>query len=182
MKQIIIFLLAAFLLSTSCMSELDTDQIEQFNFQPVFEADILYFDIAPTNLIDKDGLFRAVVRDTVDLDIFEDGNVRDAFIKAEISVAYKNTFYRQFDTNFYFVDNNNYLVDYGNFFIPAATPSDPEVSGEAVFIFDIYNNPDFVNFRKIIIEVTVSPDDLPVEEGGLHVQSKGTFYTNITAQ
>jgi len=182
MKRVIFLMLTTFLLSTSCMSELDTDQAEQFNFQPVFEVDLLYFDLQNNNLVDQDGAFRQVVYDTLDLDIFDDGNVRDAFVKAEITVAYKNTFYRQFYTKFFFVDNNNYPVDSGVLLIPEATPAEPEVTGETVFVFDNYNNPDFVNFRKIIIEVTVSPDDLPVEDAGLHVQAKGTFYTNITVQ
>jgi len=181
MKQII-NLFAVILLLLSCTSELDTEQIEHFDFQPIFDVDILYFDLNNNNLTDQNGLFRQVVRDTVDLDIFDDGNIRDAFVKAEIKVYYQNTFYRQFDTNFYFVDEDNHPVDTGNFIIEAADPSHSEVTGEVVFVYDKDSNPAFVNFRKIIVEVTVTPDDLPVEDATLHVQSKGTFYTNITVE
>ena len=178
MKQVnLMFLLAFFVFS--CSSKLDLDQAKQLDIQPVIEADILYFDLHKENLTDANGLFRQQVSDTVALDIFDDGKVRDGFLKAEITVGFRNTFFRQFDTDILFIDENNQPVETAILTIPAAGNGQDEISGETVFVFDRINNPDFINFRKIVVQVTVTPQTLPVEDESLHVQVKGKFYTNI---
>ena len=170
------------LLTGACSSKLDLDQAKQLDIQPVVEVDILYFDLQKENLTDSNALFRQQISDTVDFGIFEDGKIRDGFVKAEISVAYRNTFYRQFDTDFYFIDEHDSAVETGNFTIDAANSSQTEVTGETTFVFDKTNNPEFVNFRKIVVKVTVTPDNLPVEDKSLHMQAKGKFYTRITVE
>lgn len=180
MKYLRLFIPLLFLFS--CYSELDFDQAESIEIQPVVELDMLYFDIHKPNLIDNQGNFRNVIQDTVDFGIFEDGKVRDGFLKAEITVGYSNTFLRNFYTEYFFIDENEQAVDEGNFNIPPADSQQPEISGEYTFIFDKQNNPEFVNFRKIVIRVTVAPDTFPVEEKELHVQTKGTFYINTTIE
>lgn len=180
MKAFFIFLTG--LLLWQCTSKLDFEQARQLDIQPVFEGDILYIDLHQTNLIDSTGNFRNVIRDTVDFGIFEDGKVRDGFLKAEIAAAWNNTFYRNFTTTYYFIDDQNQAVESGQFTIQAADVVHPDISGDTIFIFDKANNPNFVNFRKIVLEINVSPEDLPVENKTLHLQTKGTFYTNITLE
>jgi len=169
-----------FLVLSACSSNLDFDQAKQLDIQPVFEGDILYFDLHDVNLTDQSGNFRNVIKDTVDFGIFEDGKVRDGFVKADIEVAYNNTFNRHFTTIYYFIDDNDQPVESGQFDIAAADANNPEINGDVIFRFDKTSNPDFVNFRKIVLEIMISPDTLPVENKTLHVQTKGTFYTNLT--
>ena len=178
MKAFGIFLV--FLFISACSSKLDFDQAKQLNIQPVFEGDILYFDLHDINLTDQSGNFRNIIRDTVDFGIFEDGKVRDGFVKADIEVAYNNTFSRHFATTYYFIDENEQPVASGQFDIAAADSSNPEITGNIIFTFDKTANPNFVNFRKIVLEIMVSPNTLPIEDKTLHVQTKGTFHTNIT--
>ena len=173
-----IFIIAGLLL-TACSSNLDFDQAKQLDIQPVFEGDILYFDLHNVNLTDQSGNFRNIIRDTVDFPIFEDGKVRDGFIKADIKIAYNNTFNRHFTSTYYFIDDNEQPVESGQFDIAAADSSHPEIVGNTIFTFDKTTNPDFVNFRKIVLKIQVSPNTLPVENKTLHIQTKGTFYTNL---
>ena len=180
MKTFFIVLLG--LLLWQCSSKLDFEQARQLDIQPVFEGDILYFDLHKENLTDSSGNFRNIIRDTVDFGIFEDGKVRDGFVKAEIEVSWNNSFYRHFTTTFYFIDDQNQPVESGQFDIIAADTNHPEIIGDTIFTFDKDNNPDFVNFRKIVLEINVSPADLPVENKTLHLQIKGTFFTNITLE
>ena len=180
MKTLIFFI--AGLLLSACSSDLDFDQAKQLDIQPVFEGDILYFDLHDVNLTDQSGNFRNVIRDTVDFGIFEDGKVRDGFVKADIEVAYNNTFSRHFATTYYFIDDNDQAVESGQFDIAAADSNQTEITGDVIFTFDKTANPDFVNFRKIVLEIMVSPDTLPVENKTLHVQTKGTFYINLTLE
>ena len=180
MKALGLFLVFLFL--SACSSNLDFDQAKQLDIQPVFEGDILYFDLHDVNLTDQSGHFRNVIKDTVDFGIFEDGKVRDGFVKADIEVAYNNTFNRHFTTTYYFIDDNDQAVESGQFDIAAADANNPEITGDVIFTFDKTSNPDFVNFRKIVLEIMISPDTLPVENKTLHVQTKGTFYTNLTLE
>jgi hypothetical protein len=166
----------------SCSGDLDFDQADSLDIQPVIELDMLFFNIHKPNLIDGQGNFRNVIQDTVDFGFFEDGKVRDGFVKADITVGFKNTFERDFYTEYFFIDENDQPVEEGNFTIAAADTQHPEVNGEYVFSFDKQVNPDFVNFRKIVIQVTVTPDTFPVEEKQLHVQTKGTFYLNTVIE
>ena len=178
MRAFILFLGVLFL--SSCSGKLDFDQAKQLEIHPVFEGDILYFDLDASNLIDQNGQFKSVFRDTVSFGVFDEGKVRDGFEKAVIEVAYKNTFYRHFATTYYFIDNQNMPVASGQFDITEANLNHPEITGNMIFTFDKNANPDFVNFRKIVLEITVSPDNLPVEDKTLHMQTKGTFYTHLT--
>ncbi len=182
MKRFILLIPILLWLQSCTDTNLDFDQADHLTIMPVFEGDILYFDLQKPNLTDQNGQFRAVISDTVDFGIFEDGKVRDGFIKAEIAVAYNNTFERRFDSHFYFIDDNNQPVDQSGFIIAPATPPQTQVAGDTLFVFDANNNPEFVNFRKIVMEVEISPDQLPVEDKTLHVQVKGTFYTHIVIE
>jgi len=177
----LIFFISVFLL-TACSSNLDFDQAKQLNIQPVYEGDILYFDLHDVNLTDQSGSFRNIIRDTVDFPIFEDGKVRDGFVKADIKVSYNNTFNRHFTSTYYFIDDNMQPVESGQFDIAAADSNHPEITGDVIFTFDKTTNPDFVNFRKIVLEILISPNTLPVENKSLHLQTKGTFYTNLTLE
>ena len=180
MKVFILFLGVLFL--SNCTGKLDFDQANQLEIHPVFEGDILYFDLGASNLTDQNGQFKPVFRDTVSFGVFEEGKVRDGFEKAAIEVVYKNTFNRHFATTYYFIDQQNHPVASGQFDIDAANATHSEVTGNMIFTFDKNANPDFVNFRKIVLEISISPDNLPVEDKTLHVQTKGTFYTHTTLE
>jgi len=167
---------------SACTSALDFDQAKQLTIQPVIEGDMLFFDLNKNNLTDSLNIFRTVFKDTVDFDVFGDGKTRDSFVKADIMVAFKNTFERQFSTTVYFIDDQDQPVDQASFTINPATATQPEINGTEMFTFDAVSHPDFVNFRKIVLSIEISPNNLPVEDKNLHVQVKGTFYTNIVIE
>ena len=178
MKRIIFIFFSLFLMG-ACTSKLDIDQAEKLEIQPVFEGDIFYFDLHKPNLTDHSGNFRSIVTDTVDFSLFDDGKIRDGFIRAEIEVAFNNSFERNFLAELLFTDDNYQTVAQSELHIAPASPANQQVVGDTVFVFDSAANPNFVNFRKIVLKITVSPDTLPVEDKTLHMQTKGTFYTKI---
>jgi len=179
LRFLIIF---SWLFILSCTSDLDFDQADRLEIHPVFEGDIFYFDLQAPNLTNDYGVFRATITDTVDFNIFDDSDIRDAFVRAEIEVAFDNSFERNFYTELFFKDENLNTVAQASLNIAPATSTNTTVVGDAVFVFDTATNPNFVNFRKIIIQITVSPDDLPIEDKLLHMQSKGIFYTQYTLE
>ena len=173
MKKLSFILL--FVSLSACMSELDFDQADSLHITPVFDADMFYIDIHNDNLVDAHSNFRSVIQDTVKFGLFEDGKIRDGFVKAEITVGYNNSFQRVFDAQYFFIDGNDQPVSQGNFTIGSAAQGS-NVTGEQVFVFEKATNPNFVNFRKIVVKVIVSPESLPVEDEHLHIQTKGKFY------
>ncbi|HFX17536.1 MAG TPA: hypothetical protein ENK64_00140 [Flavobacteriales bacterium] len=181
-KVLILILINISILMVSCSSKLDFKNNNQLNIQPVIEGDILYFDLKKDNLTNTSGTILQVAKDTVDFEIFKDHEVRDAFLKAIITIAYKNSFSRQFLTNIYFTDDQYRTVEEASFQIPAATSNTPEVKDTIYFNFDKSTNPNFINFRKIIITTEITPNQLPIEDKSLHVQLKGQFFTNITIE
>lgn len=179
MKKLILLLLVISVFS--CTKQLDFDQAKQLNITPVFEGDIFYLDLGKDNLTDQTGTFRDVVKDTIDFGIFKDGKVRDAFVKAEIYVKYKNSFQRNFKTIVSYIDENKQQVDADTLnIIPANVGQN--VEGEEVYTYVKALNPDFINFRKIVVKIEVSPDTQPIEDEHIHLQSKGIFYTKYTIE
>jgi hypothetical protein len=175
MKKVIL-LFAAILVS--CTSKLDFDQISELEITPVFEADMFFFDIRKENLIDSQSHFRNIVQDTINFDIFNNGDIRDGFVKAEFTIGYENTFQRNFHTEYIFIDENNQLVEQNSFDIPAAEIGQ-EVEGEEILIYSKTTHPGFINFRKIVVRVTVTPDTMPVEDQLLHIKTKGKIYSKV---
>jgi len=175
MKKIL--LIFAIILS-ACTSKLDFDQADQLTITPVFEGDILYFDLFKENLTDAQSNFRSTIIDTIDFAIFKNGNNRDHFEKAIFTVGYKNSFQRSFHTDYIFIDDNKQAVEQGSFDILAADINQTE-EGEVVFSFDKTVNPTFTNFRKIVVQITITPDTMPVEDKQLHVKTKGVIYTKV---
>ncbi len=175
MKKIL--LLITIILS-ACTSKLDFDQANQLTITPVFEGDIFYFDLQKENLADSQSNFRNTITDTIDFAIFKNGNNRKHFEKAIFTVGYKNSFQRSFHTEYIFIDDNKQPVEQGSFDISGADINQTE-EGEVVFTFDKITNPTFTNFRKIVVQITITPDTMPIEDELFHINTKGKIFTKV---
>ena len=161
----------------SCTKNLDFDQTRGFEAFPVIEGDMFYMDIYSTNLIDSQGNFRQFISDTLDFSIFNDAEARNNFLQAEIFIKYSNSFQRRFFTQVFYIDENHQIVEQDTLDVQPASPA--IVEGENIYEYTKSLNPNFVNFRKIVLKIEVSPTDIPVEDKHLHIQSKGKFYLRI---
>ncbi len=166
----------------SCTSDLDFDQADHLEISPVFEGDLFYFDLYKPNMTDYNGEFRNEITDTMKVDVFEDVKIRDAFSKIEIEIAYENTFERNFDTRLIFADEYNREIVSAYLNINPATENNPTVTGDSIYVFDKQTYPDFVELRKIILLVTITPNTLPIEDKHLHFKSKATVYIQTTIE
>ena len=175
MKKTILLLAVIF---ASCTSKLDFDQANELKITPVFEGDMFFFDISKDDLIDSQSQFKSIINDTLDFGIFYNVNNRKHFVKAEITIGYKNTFQRSFHTEYIFIDENNQPVEQNSFDIQAADATQ-NVEGEEIVIYSKTANPNFMNFRKIVVQITVTPDTMPVDDKLLHIKTKGKIYTEV---
>ncbi len=176
-KFILIFFVALFF---SCTSDLDFDQADHLDIAPVIEADFIYFDLSKPNLTDYNGEFRSSISDTMKIDVFDDGDIKKAFIKAEVEVAYENSFERNFFSELIFTDENDLNLASATLNIKAA--NDNVVKGDTVYVFDKQTYPGIINAKKIILNISISPNTLPIEDKTLHFQSKIKVYTQTTLE
>ena len=87
-------LLSLLLLVGGCASELDFDQVEQFELEPVYVGNLTYFDIKaadyPTSSIAK------IILDQQDFSPFQQAFMRENLIKSELYFEVENTIQRSF--------------------------------------------------------------------------------------
>ena len=175
--RIILFLSFILLTFFSCSKKLDFDQTQDFEAFPVVEADMFYMDLYADNLIDNQGNFRQLVSDTLDFSIFKEAKTREQFLRTEIFIKYSNSFQRRFFTQVFYIDENHQIVEQDTLDIQPASPA--IVEGENIYEYSKSLNPNFVNFRKIVVKIEISPTDIPVEDKHLHIQAKGKYYLRI---
>ncbi|GEM_PF-5367488 len=162
----------------SCVKNLDFDQVKDFRYKPVVEADLFYFDLIKDDITPPNAGARFVFHDTIGFNFFEQGNTRNGFKKLELSVKYKNSLNRRFLTKYYFATESYQIVDSLTLDIASGTNAH-STEGEKIYTFTKTANPEFTNSRKIIIKTELIPPSIPTDTGRLHVQTKAKFFFDI---
>ena len=89
----VVGLLILLLFSFSCASDLDYDQANDLKLEPVFVANLAYFDV-PANEFVTNGVEQGVIFDTPTVDVFNDDFFRDNLKKVEFFFEMENTINR----------------------------------------------------------------------------------------
>ncbi|MDR6846557.1 hypothetical protein [Flavobacterium granuli] len=96
----------------SCSSDLDFNQAEDFNIQPVFTTNLAYFEKkAPEFIIG--GTEQSFFQHTSNVDFFNTSFVEEDLVKAELYFRIKNTIAREYIFNIIFLDVNGVPVNSG---------------------------------------------------------------------
>jgi len=90
----------------SCSSDLDYEQADDFNIQPVFTTNLAYVNGPATNFL-YNGVEIPIVSVVSDVDFLTTEFVKDDLIKAEMYFRIKNTIARGFELNIVFFDEND---------------------------------------------------------------------------
>jgi hypothetical protein len=104
----------------SCSSDLDFDQIDDFVLEPVFVANLAYFDV-PADQIDDNGQGQQIPPDVEDFDIFKKKFFTDNLAKAELNFEIENTVNRAFEIELQFIDANNQVLETIDLAVPTYT-------------------------------------------------------------
>lgn len=113
------------LLSTlfiSCSSDLDFDQLKDLKLEPVFVANLAYFDVAANQFVDN-GMEQQIPFDVQDFDAFKEKFFRDNLAKAEFNFELENTINRAFTLNVLLLNANNQILQTLRFTIPTYSGS-----------------------------------------------------------
>ncbi|WDF64666.1 hypothetical protein [Flavobacterium sp. KACC 22763] len=114
-QKISILFAAVFFLS--CSSDLDFDQINDFKLEPVFVANLAYFDIPANKLVDDGGT--NVYPDVRDFDIFKNKFFNERLKKAEFDFEIENTINRSFVINMLLLNAENKVLQTLSFAVPS---------------------------------------------------------------
>ena len=120
------------LFSFSCASDLDYDQANDLKLEPVFVANLAYFDV-PANEFVTNGVEQSVIFDTPTVDVFNDDFFRDNLKKVEFFFEMENTINRAYSVDLVFLDNNNQRVHAINLTVPAFTGMENKVTKTEIF-------------------------------------------------
>jgi hypothetical protein len=171
------FLLLAFL-SFSCSSDLDFNQVDDLKLEPVFVANLTYFDV-PANAFVDNGNEQSVIFDAQDFNPFKNSILRDDLVKAEFDFEITNTITRAYRIDLNLINKNNQNIETLTFNVPA-------YSGTANThnFSEIFENQRLVLLKttaKISFAITMAPGP-PLTEtspGNLKLRSGATLYLEI---
>jgi hypothetical protein len=101
----------------SCSSDLDFDQTKDLKLEPVFVANLAYFNVPATQLINDGSL--ALYPDVTEFDAFKEKFFRDNLVKAELNFEIENTIIRAFRVDLLLLDANNEVLETDTYNIQA---------------------------------------------------------------
>jgi hypothetical protein len=114
----VISLLLLLLLSFSCASDLDYDQVNDIKLEPVFIANLASFDVLANEFV-TGGVEQNVIFDAPTVDVFTDSFFRKSLKKVDFLLEMENTISRAYVIDLAFLDRNNQVVHVTNFTVPA---------------------------------------------------------------
>ncbi|MCD9575590.1 hypothetical protein [Flavobacterium soyae] len=104
----------------SCSSDLDFDQIDDFVLEPVYVANLAYFNVT-ADQIDDNGQGQQIPPDVEEFDVFKKKFFTDNLVKAELNFEIENTINRAFEIELQFIDANNQLLETIDLAVPTYT-------------------------------------------------------------
>lgn len=128
----VFYLFVLLLFSFSCASDLDYDQANDIKLEPVFIANLAYFDI-PANEFVTGGVEQNVIFDAPTVDVFNDSFFRKSLKKVEFFLEMENTITRSYVVDIVFLDRNNQVVHTTNFTVPSYAGAENKVTRTEIF-------------------------------------------------
>ena len=106
------------LLTLSCSSDLDFNQVNNLKLEPVVVANLASFDV-PAHQFVSGGVEQTVSGDLLDFDIFKDSYFNKSLVRADFFFEINNTINRAYKMDLFFLDANNSLIYTIPFDVPA---------------------------------------------------------------
>ena len=162
----------------SCSSDLDFDQANDLKLEPVFVANLAYFSVPATQLV-NDGSPQ-VISDVQGFDAFKDEFFRDNLVKTEFDFEIDNTIVRAFRIEMQLLDANDQVLETNPYSVPAYSGG----SNVIKFPTEVYENERLELLKqtvklKFIIEMQSGS---PLDEnsvGNLKFRSSANVYMVI---
>ncbi|UWY30462.1 hypothetical protein N4T20_11115 [Flavobacterium sp. TR2] len=159
----------------SCSSDLDFDQVNDFKIEPVFVANLAYFDIPANKLVDDGGT--NVYPDVRDFDVFKDNFFNERLKKAEFDFEIENTINRSFIINMLLLDDQNKVLQTLSFAVPSYKGT-PNVIKYPTEVFENARLDLLKQTQKIgfVVIIAAGPPLNSESLGNLKLRSSATAY------
>lgn len=177
LSKVSIIFFSVFLLF-SCSSDLDFDQVNDFKLEPVFVANLAYFDI-PANKLEDDGSTN-VYPDVRDFDIFKDKFFNERLKKAEFDFEIENNINRSFVINMLLINAENQILQTLSFTVPSYQGT-PNVIKYPTEVFENARLDLLKQTQKIgfVVIIAAGPPLNIGSLGNLKLRSSATAYLEI---
>lgn len=134
-KQGILRILSALLLillSFSCASDLDYEQVNTIKLEPVVVSNLAYFDV-PANQFVTDGIEQSPIFDVSTINIFNEAFFTNKLRRVDLFFEVNNTIKRGYSIDLFFLDNANQPLHNTSFTIPAYSGTTNIVTRTEIF-------------------------------------------------
>lgn len=115
-KNLAIILL--YILSVSCSSDLDFNQVNDLKLEPVIVANLGSFDVPAKEFVNG-GTEQTVAGDLLDFNVFRDAYFNKSLVRADFFFEFNNTINRAYIINLIFLDASNTPIYTIPFNVPA---------------------------------------------------------------
>lgn len=171
-------LLFSSVLFFSCSSDLDFDQTKDLKLEPVFVANLAYFNVPATQLVNPGG--GQVLFDAQQFDAFKEKFFRDNLVKAELDFELDNTIIRAFTVDILLIDANDKILETNSYSIPAYSGT-PNIIKYPTEVFENTRLALLKKTVKIAFYLRMAPGP-PLDQnstGSLKLRSGATVYMEI---
>ncbi|MBL0736895.1 hypothetical protein JI750_08385 [Flavobacterium sp. GN10] len=177
LSKVSIIFFSVFLLF-SCSSDLDFDQVNDFKLEPVFVANLAYFDIPANRLVDDGGT--NIGYDSRDFDIFKNKFFTERLKKAEFDFEIENSIDRAFVLNMLLLNEENKILQTISFTVPSYKGT-PNVIKYPTEVFENTRLDLLKQTQKIgFVVIIAAGSPLNSESlGNLKLRSSATAYLEI---
>ncbi|WP_298543126.1 hypothetical protein [uncultured Aquimarina sp.] len=188
----LLLFIGAILITTSCVKELDFEQLDEVVLTPVFEADFIYseFDVedyipqgTPSNT--EFTIPPEVLRDTINYDLVGTDFAIDNLDRVELTMEVRNTIQRAFTLQFQFLTQTGqpigqlYSIEVraglGEGTEPVVSPQPGDPNNPIVLDNATLNQ--LASAQKIATEIIVPTLNSDLR-GALQIRSKASYYVN----
>lgn len=168
-------LLVLIFLSFSCSSDLDFDQIDNLKLQPVFIANLTYFNIPANDFVDN-GNEQSISFDAQDFNPFRNSLMREDLMKAEFNFEITNTINRAYKIDLVLIDAQNNTIETLSFNAPAYSGS-----SNVLNFTEVFENQRLANLKRtakigFVITMSAGPPLTESSLGNLKLRSDATLY------
>jgi hypothetical protein len=118
--------------SSSCSSDLDFEQINDAKLEPVYVANLSYFDVQAKEFV-VDGVERDFVFDAEDFDVFRDKYFKSYLRRADFFFKIDNTIARSFSIDISLFDENDQVLYLKRITVPAYTGTTNIITDTDIF-------------------------------------------------
>lgn len=179
----IVFLTILTSLVSSCVDDVNFDQIDELQIEPTIETSLVFFEEPASSFLDEEGNEAQTVNDTVRVEVFTDEFIVDNVIKAEFLFEGVNTINRAYSADINFLDDDNNVLHEVNLAIPES-PNNTDVLVTHLETFESITLDAMKSSTQLAFTLTLleSTDGTILDgntPGNLRFRSKATFYFSI---